>query len=549
MQPTHTRSLGAGALALVAAHVACAGTDTYFVPLQQSSAVASPNHINELNSPWQTPAGIGQKNLLSLSEVEADVAQSIQRAAGAGTQGSMFDMLAYDPSGRYLFIPHETPWGAGVSRYDTQTDTTHLLFAGNQAGAGCPSSAQPCELWTFDFGAFDPARWTPNGTVIAAEEWTGLGRVVELLDPLGPPPADPTARAETQGSAWRVLPIPKVAHEGINFSVKDPSRVIYFIDEWNSGSIYKMVLKQPGDYTQGGQSFVLAVDGFIPSGGDPAANWNEGPNLAAQRFGTARWVPITDANGNKLPDRTWDPLAEGPTADPRTQLATRGGRGAADEADGTPYGRPEDMTIGVLPNGHEIVYVTTTSEQAVISIEITSPDTAVVRQFASRETPKNDGFLPTTGELDSPDNLAMDALGNIYIIEDQPNASDVGGDIWFARDANNDGVAESLDHFMSIQVNGSEATGMVFHPQDLTRFVVAVQHPTSTDLDQVPDGFGDAVWEFDLRGVVPPLCDKQAGDTGEHARRGPPTRTCTEGADFSFLRALERSEPLTPFNP
>lgn len=546
MNHIHRHSLGAGAVALLAAHMAVAGTDTYFVPLQQSSAVATPNHINELNSPWQTPAGISQKNLLSLSEVEADVAQSVQRAANAGTQGSMFDMLAYDPTGRYLFIPHETPWGAGVSRYDTQTDTTHLLFAGNQA---CDPSSPPCD-WAFDFGAFDPARWTPNGTVIAAEEWTGLGRVVELLDPLGPVPADPTARPETQGTAWRVLPIPKVSHEGINFSVKDPDRVIYFIDEWNSGSIYKMVLKQPGDYMQGGQSFVLAVDGFVPSGGDPAANWNEAPNPAAQRFGTAHWVPITDADGAKLPGRAWDPLVEGPTADPRTQPATRGGRGAADEADGTPYGRPEDITIGVLRSGHEILYVTTTSEHAVISIEITGPDTAVVRQFASRDTPKNDGFLPTTGELDSPDNLAMDALGNVYIIEDQPNSGAVGGDIWFARDADSDGVAESLDHFMSIQVSGSEATGMVFHPQDPTRFVVAVQHPISTDLAQVPDGFGDAVWEFDLTGVVPPLCDKEAGETGERARLGSkPTRTCTEGADFSFVRALERSEPLTPFNP
>lgn len=34
-----------------------AGTEPYFQPLTQSSAVATPNHINELNSPWQTPAG------------------------------------------------------------------------------------------------------------------------------------------------------------------------------------------------------------------------------------------------------------------------------------------------------------------------------------------------------------------------------------------------------------------------------------------------------------------------------------------------------------
>lgn len=550
VQNTRLRALAASALTLSAATAAHAGTQPYFTPLTQSSAVAPPNHINELNSPWQAPAGVAQKNLLSLKTVEADVNQSIQRAANAGTQASMFDMLAYDATGRYVFIPHETPWGAGVSRHDTQTQTTELLFAGNQAANACGSSALPCALWDFDFGAFDPARWTPNGTLIAAEEWTGLGRVVELLHPLAPAPADPTARAATQGSQWRVLPIAKVSHEGINFSVKNPQRVIYFIDEWNSGSIYKMVLKTPGDYMGGGQTFVLSVDDFLPSGGDPAANWNEGSNVSAKRFGAARWVAITDTEGNKLPGRTWDALAEGPTADPRTQPATRGGRGAADEAGGTPYGRPEDIAIGRLANGNEVLYVATTSEHAVISVEITGADTAMVRQFASRQTAKNVGFLPTTGRLDNPDNLAIDALGNVYIIEDEPNSGTIGGDVWFARDADNDGVAESLDHFMSIQVGGSEATGMVFHPTDPTRFVIAVQHPASTNLGQVPDGFGDAVWEFDLSQVTPPVCAKPAGEqqtSGGDGHRA--ARSCTNAADFSFVRALERARPLTPFNP
>lgn len=550
MKTTGLRVLTAGTLTFSAAAAVHAGTQPYFTPLTQSSAVASPNHINELNSPWQAPAGIKQKNLLSLRAVEADVNQSIQRAANAGTLASMFDMLAYDPSGRYVFIPHETPWGAGVSRHDTQTQTTELLFAGDQSASVCSSSAPGCPQWEFDFGAFDPARWTPNGTLIAAEEWTGQGRVVELLQPLAAAPADPTARAATQGSQWRVLPIAKVSHEGINFSVKDPGRVIYFIDEWNSGSIYRMVLKTPGDYMGGGQTFVLSVDDFLPSGGDPAANWNEGSNVNAERFGAARWVPITDADGNKLPGRTWDPLAGGPTADPRVQPATRGGRGAADEAGGTPYGRPEDMAIGRLANGNEVLYVTTTSEQAVISIQINGPDSAIVRQFASRQTPKNVGFQPTTGQIDDPDNLAIDALGNVYIVEDKPNSGNVGGDVWFARDGDNDGVAESLDHFMSIQVGGSEATGMVFHPTDPVRFVISVQHPASTDLAQVPDGFGDAVWEFDLTQVVPPVCAEPAHAQwakGGHGHRA--VRSCTNAKDFGFVRALQRARPLSPFNP
>lgn len=100
--------------------------------------------------------------------------------------------------------------------------------------------------------------------------------------------------------------------------------------------------------------------------------------------------------------------------------------------------------------------------------------------------------------MNSPDNLAQDADGNIYIIEDAPNGSSTGGDIWFARDVNGDGVAESIDHFLSVRVDGSEATGMIFNPKDRNEFVVAVQHPDSTNLDSVPEGFGDAVWKFTI---------------------------------------------------
>jgi hypothetical protein len=539
------KGLWTSALVLGVSQAATAGTAPYFNPLVQSTAVASPNHVNELTSPYVAPAGISQENLLSLQEVEADVTQSIQRVA-AGTSSSMFDMLAYDRTGRYIFIPHETPFGAGVSRYDTVLDRTVLLLAGDEMAADTSScdttTTNPCPQWRYDFGAFDPSRFTPNGTVIAAEEWTALGRVVEILDPLGAPPADPTASPATEGTTYRVLEsIAKVAHEGINFSEKYPNKVIYFIDEWNSGSIYKLVLSRRGDYVRGGQTFVLSVDAFAATGGNPAANYNEGPNEFATRFGPATWIPMTDESGVAVDGLNWDPFQAGLTADPRTEPNTRGGRGAADDLGGTPYGRPEDMEIGALPNGNEILYIAVTSEHAVISIEELGRGKAFVRLFANRETPKNVGFPSTTGQIDSPDNLAKDALGNVYIIEDQPNSGNAGGDVWFGRDTDMDGVAESLDHFMSLQANGSEATGMIFHPNDPTRFLLAVMHPTSTDLDQVPGGFGDAVWEFDIKDVVPPTCDdhRQWPSYSWKARNW--VTTCSSAWDFSFVEQLERA--------
>lgn len=486
--------------------LALAADEPYFTPLRQSAAVVPPNHVSELTSPWQVPAGVSQRNLTSLREVEEDSAQSTQRV-DAGAISSMFDMLAYDPSGRYIFIPHETPYGAGVSRYDTHADKTELLFAGDSA-AGNDSSCglDLCDSWSHDFAAFDPARWTPNGTIWLAEEWAGLGRVVEVLNPLGPAPENPAASALTAGVDYRIVKtIANVAHEGLHFSLKHPNRVIYYVDDWNSGSVYALILKQSGDYAGGGQTFVLSVDAFAATGGDASGGWNQGPNQTATRLGPATWVPITDAEGNPLTGIT-DPFRDGPFLDPRTHPdLVRGGRAAADDAGGTPYGRPEDMEIGLLDNLNEVLYISTTSEHSVISVEMLGDGKAFVRRFASRSTPTNLGLPGTSGGLNAPDNLAQDALGNIYIVEDSSGSGDEGGDIWFARDANGDGVAESIDHFMSLRVAGAESTGMIFHPTEPTRFVVAVQHPSSTDLGSVPGGFGDAVWEFDLAGVAADL--------------------------------------------
>jgi uncharacterized protein len=467
-----------------------AGTNTWFTPLTQSAPVVAPNAMAELASPWVTPAGITQNNWVSLREVEDTVlspGQSIGRAAGQGTSASMFDMLAYHPSGSHIFIPHESPIGAGVTRYDIAANKAELIFAGDQQGQFGTANG-----WSNDYGAFDPCRWTPNKTLFLAEEWSGLGRVIEILNPMAP----------VGQIQFRVLEsIANVSHEGINFSNRYKN-TIYFIDEWNSGSIYKFEMRRVGDYTVG-QTFVLSVDAFAGSGGIATQNWNSTANTTATRTGAATWLPLTDLFGAPLPGVP-NPFLDAPAGSP-----TLGGRAAADFVGGTPYGRPEDMVVSRLANGNEVLYIAVTSEASVISIEITNPGkpgrfngTAMVRTFVSNTgTPKNLGYAPTTGLLDAPDNLALDAAGNIYVIEDSPNSGSVGGDIWFVRDINNDGVGESLDHFMTLRVNGSEATGMIFNPSMPTEFAVCVQHPSSTNLGSVPNGLGDAVWSFNLSGT------------------------------------------------
>lgn len=480
-----------------------AGTAVYFTPLTQSAAVASPNHINELNSPWQAPAGISQTNLTSVSKIEADITrQSTVRASGLGSSASMWDMVAYDATGKFIFIPHETMYGAGVTRYDIDNDLAEVLFKGDEGGLN--------NNWSNDWGAFDPSLWTPHETLFLAEEWSGQGRLMEVLNPMD---------AASNIQVRELTSIPNVSHEGLRFS-KD-AKTLYFIDEDNSGSIYKIVFSNKNDFTKG-QVFVLSVDAFD---GNPGANYNDAANAAASRTGAATWVALTDKAGNALTEQ--DPFSnEGGSG-------ARAGRLAADELNGTPYGRPEDVEVGTLANGNEVLYFTATSEATVYSVEMQGRHQAQVRVFLSDAgTPKNTGFAPTTAVINSPDNLAQDALGNIYVIEDSPNSSDVGGDIWFAEDLDNDGVAESVHHFLSLQADGSEATGMIFNPAKPTEFVVSVQHPDSTDIAEVEDGFGDALWQFDLADVVPPTCEKGA----EHGR----VRTCTANT-AKFVDALNRA--------
>lgn len=549
---TFTKGAIASAIALAVAQPVNAGTAPFFIPLTTGEIVEPANSIDERNAPWSAPAGVSWRNLTSMEEVEADVAQSIVRVAN-GNASSMFDMLAYDPTGDYIFIPHETPFGAGVSRYHVPSDTSEILLMGDETGAAGFAA-------NTDFGAFDPARWTPNGTVIAGEEWAGTGRLVEICDPMMAAPADPVTggadlvagNCESDPTAdWRVLDnLPLTSQEGISFSLKNPDEVMYIIDEDRSGSIYKVEFTTPGKYNDGATTYVLAVDAFA---GDPAENYNHASNLGEPRTGAATWIPITDATGAPLVGIT----------DPRVPLGGPGdaGKAAADDAGGTPYGRPEDTVISTLKNGNEVLYFTATSENSVYAVEET-PAGPVVHAFVTPSTPKNLGFPTTSAGLNSPDNLAIDALGNIYVIEDSPNTTTVGadgGDIWFARDTNNDGIAESIDHFLSLQVNQSEATGMIFHPVDPTKFVVAVQHPASTALGDAdndgvrdnPDAFGDAVWEFDLTSVAPPAC---VGPRSQWMTFNQDTnrwvRACSSQRDFNAIDQLVDSEQPGDFpNP
>ncbi len=424
------------------------------VDFQPLTAPATLANTNESTNPFLLPQGwtqtfVTDRNTLSTYK---------------GTDGSTFpstfgnwDMVDVSPNGRYVYIPMEVQTGAGVIRYDRSNANWTPLMVGNNTGV---FESKPAN-WSAkndDFGAFDPAVLSPTGSLLVAEEWSGKGRIFEVSNP---DTAYGTANAKVE---W-LNNIPSVSHEGIKF---DETGNMYFVDESNTGSIYRYTPKTAGDYSQGKTSVLVAND----FAGDVTKNFNDVANDGQSRTGDSSWVDITDMDGNAI------------TAANPFYFEGRGGRAAADEVNGTPYGRPEDMEVNTLENGEEVLYWATTSENIVYGLNLTTGKifeavNSEVTPDTIGNTPVGQGSADDTYGLDDPDNLAFGPDGMMFIIEDENP-----GDVWAATDVDGDGTFETVELFASLGPFGSEPTGFIYDEWS-EGFLVAIQHPSSQN---------DALW-------------------------------------------------------
>lgn len=144
--------------------------------------------------------------------------------------------------------------------------------------------------------------------------------------------------------------------------------------------------------------------------------------------------------------------------------------------------------------------MTTTTTNEIYAYNITTNSMSL---FADVNTIDSGTGQAVGAGLRSPDNLAVDAEGNIYIIEDRNGGVD--DDIWFAKDINHDGdladAGEGLARWASNGVQGSEFTGLYFDPQNPNRAWVSIQHPSSgngrlMELTAAPVPVPAAVWMF-----------------------------------------------------
>jgi secreted PhoX family phosphatase len=135
------------------------------------------------------------------------------------------------------------------------------------------------------------------------------------------------------------------------------------------------------------------------------------------------------------------------------------------------------MQIQAL-SGTDYLYMATTTTNEVYRLDLKAHSITV---FANRNTIALATGAAIGSAFASPDNLAIDHDGNIYVIEDRNGGVD--NDIWFAKDLNKDGdlldAGEGLGRWASNGTPGSEFTGLYFDPTDKRRAWVNIQHPDS----------------------------------------------------------------------
>jgi secreted PhoX family phosphatase len=429
------------ALGLLALGSQALAADTYFDDFTPGATTVTPlpaGDPQELTAPFVLSSpNFSQK-------VIADRVNQLAQGQSNSGNWDMIDTNRTGPdAGRYLFMPFETATG-GVQRVDLwdsnyNTRTVTIVESGTQG-----------------FVAGDASRWTPWGTYLTAEErWSdphqvasGNGRLFEITDPT-------TAGQNAANFVHRKIgPADiRVSHEGLAF---DKDNNFYFIDERNDSHIFKFSSANPNaangdDFFAAGQTSVLRV----------------GDGLTEETTGAYSWIALTTATGAALPNTIVKTDANG--------LVVLDGRATPNVVEfvGTNFDRPEDMEIQTLANGEQRLYVATTTNDKVFSLDLANDEISL---FASQDT-----FNPATGTragdaFNSPDNLAIDAAGNIYIIEDQSGGN---ANIWMATDANRDGVAESVGVWASLRTAGAEPTGLFFDLNNPNMAYVNVQHPSS----------------------------------------------------------------------
>jgi secreted PhoX family phosphatase len=209
------------------------------------------NLRNQLGfSPLGTPAQTCSATTIAWPQgVTATPVMQAGDKAGATTVKTDGDMIALDPTGRYVFTVTEGTAGQLV-KFDTATGQKSIL-------ATDPS-------WT----RLDPIKWhDASGKLVIAEENGNNGRAFQV---------DPTTGATTE-LTW----LGHMSHEGIAF---DSHGNVWEGDENHVGAIFKGVPTDPADLTQGGTLYALKDGVGFTAAIDPATAVSDAAAKGATLF-------------------------------------------------------------------------------------------------------------------------------------------------------------------------------------------------------------------------------------------------------------------------
>lgn len=324
--------------------------------------------------------------------------------------------------GRFLYRTHEIGAGAAVSVTDLETGLTQAL-------------AQRA-----DWERFDGIVWSPWGTILAAEETI----VSALKDPELPTAVGGHVYEihPRSGAATLLKAVGSRSHEGLRF---DRQGNLYGISERAPGYVYRYVPRRDGDLTRGDLYALRIVEDL----GD--------------RTGWAEWLKLDGAQSELDSDA------------------------AAAAAGATGYARPEDVEIGTSTGsdrrGDRFLYVAITSEHRVLAIDLRPRGEGRSQRVFVSDYVRAGVNAPT--DFSSPDNLALDQAGNLYISEDPGGTAaagkTLGDDVW-AAPFNPASSAQSgaAVRFLTITDCDAEPTGIYFSPSGRTLFL-NVQHRGGAD--------------------------------------------------------------------